>query len=62
MIQVNNLTNVTVSVCDLNGRVLLNKVLSANESTIDISNFQSGMYLFKIKSAEGEVVKKVIKH
>lgn len=61
-IVVNNLTNVSVSVYDLNGRTILNKELSCNENSIDISNFQSGMYLFKIKSKEGETVKKVIKN
>ncbi len=61
-IMVNNLTNVSVSVYDLNGRTILNKELSANENTVDISNFQTGMYLFRIKSSEGEVVKKVIKN
>ncbi len=61
-IMVNSLTNVSVSVYDLNGRQILNKELSANENAVDISNFQTGMYLFRIKSSEGEVVKKVIKN
>jgi alpha-tubulin suppressor-like RCC1 family protein len=60
-IAVNNLTNVSVSVYDLNGRTILNKELSANENAVDISNFQTGMYLFRIKSSEGETIKKVIK-
>jgi len=47
---------VSNSIFNLNGRVILNKVLSTNENTIDITNFQSGMYLFKVKSTEGEVV------
>lgn len=61
-IMVNNLTNVSVSVYDLNGRTILNKELSANENAVDISNFQTGIYLFRIKSTEGETVKKVIKN
>ncbi|MEL1247141.1 LamG-like jellyroll fold domain-containing protein [Flavobacterium helocola] len=61
-IMVNNLTNVSVSVYDLNGRQILNKEVSNNTNTIDISNLQTGMYLFRIKSSEGEVVKKVIKN
>lgn len=61
-IDLNNLTNVSVSVYDLNGRSILNQELSVNENSIDISNLQSGMYLFKIKSQEGEIVKKVIKN
>lgn len=60
-IDLNNLTNVSVSVYDLNGRVILNRDLSDNENSVDLSNFQTGMYLFKIKSSEGEINKKVIK-
>lgn len=61
-VETNNLTNVSVSVYDLNGRQILNKELAANENAVDISNFQSGLYLFRIKSTEGETVKKVIKN
>ena len=61
-ITVNNLTNVSVSVYDLNGRELLNKKVSAEDNSINISNFQSGVYLFKIKSQEGETIKKVLKN
>ena len=60
-IDLNNLTNVSVSIYDINGRVILNKDLSGNENSVDLSNFQTGMYLFKIKSSEGEINKKVVK-
>ena len=60
-IDLNNLTNVSVSVYDINGRVILNKDLSGNENSVDLSNFQTGIYLFKIKSSEGEINKKVVK-
>ena len=61
-VDVKNLTNVSVSVYDLNGRSILNKELTANENSFDISNFHTGIYLFIIKSSEGEIVKKVIKN
>ena len=40
---------------------ILNRDLSDNENSVDLSNFQTGMYLFKIKSSEGEINKKVVK-
>ena len=61
-IEVNNLTHVSVSVYDLNGRIIKTKDLSSFDNSVDISNLQSGMYLFKIKSQEGETIKKVLKN
>ena len=60
-ITINNLTDVQVWVYDLNGKQLLNKKISAENNSINISYFQSGVYLFKITSQEGETIKKVLR-
>ncbi|NIJ45505.1 hypothetical protein FHR24_001973 [Wenyingzhuangia heitensis] len=60
-VNISNLTNVSVLVYNLNGKEVFNTVLSKGENSVDISHFQSGMYSFKITSAEGIVVKKVLK-
>lgn len=48
-------TNITVF--DVSGRVLLN----TSKSQVDISNFASGIYLFKIKTQNNELVSRIIK-
>ncbi|MCB4807959.1 leucine-rich repeat domain-containing protein [Tamlana sp. 62-3] len=50
-----------IEVSDLNGRILINKNVNNNLTEINISNFKSGMYLFKIKTQESEFVKRVVK-
>ena len=49
----------SVSICDVNGRIVLNKTSVSNE--IDISNLKSGMYFIIIESSEGNITKKFIK-
>lgn len=50
-----------VEVLDLNGRILLNKNATNNLTEINISNFKTGMYLFKIKTQDNEFVKRLVK-
>ncbi|MEC5165520.1 streptogramin lyase [Flavobacterium sp. PL11] len=59
---INDLTDVSVMIYDLNGRLLLSKKINEENNLIDIFNLQSGVYLFKIKSQEGETIKKVLKN
>lgn len=60
-IETTNLTNATLEAYDMNGRLILNQKLTSTANSISISQIQSGIYVFKIKSQEGETVKKVIK-
>ncbi|MCL5129609.1 leucine-rich repeat domain-containing protein [Algibacter sp. L4_22] len=57
----NNNTNVAITVYDLNGRALLNKKVTNTTSEINITNLASGVYLFKVKSENGEFVKRILK-
>ncbi|WP_055446591.1 LamG-like jellyroll fold domain-containing protein [Lacinutrix mariniflava] len=50
-----------LSIYDINGRLLLSKTCNQDVNTIDISSFSNGMYLLKMKTAFGEVTKRVIK-
>ena len=60
-IDATNLTNPTLSVFDLNGKLLLNEKLQADKNALNFSTFSNGVYLFTVKSQEGETVKKIIK-
>jgi hypothetical protein len=60
-IETNNLSNVVVEVYDLNGRLIINQNISQASNEVKLLQLESGVYLFKIKSKEGEMVKKVIK-
>ncbi|MEP3837158.1 MAG: T9SS type A sorting domain-containing protein [Algibacter sp.] len=53
--------NTEVSVYDLNGRSLLNKNVNTNLSEINISNLSAGIYLFKVKTDEGQFVQRIVK-
>lgn len=61
-IDATNLINPILTVFDLNGKLILNEKLKADKNALNCSNFGNGMYLFKIKSQEGEIVKKVVKN
>ncbi|WP_162919890.1 T9SS type A sorting domain-containing protein [Hanstruepera ponticola] len=47
-------------VYDTNGKTLLNKELITGLNSIDLSNYSSGMYLFKISSVNQTISKKII--
>ncbi len=55
--------NVSYSLVDLNGRLVVSKVSnSENQTTLDIGALQSGIYILKIKSNTGIISKKIIKN
>lgn len=60
-IEANKLTNASLQIMDINGRVLQNQTLQ-NTNTINIENLQSGVYLFKISSQEGSSTQRVVKN
>ena len=53
-----NNTSVDVTVFDLNGRALL----KSTNSRIDISNFAAGLYVFRVKTDNGQLVKRILKN
>lgn len=54
----NNVIN-AITIMDLNGRIVIN---SKQDSSIDVTNLQSGLYIINIDSANGVVTKKFIKN
>jgi Secretion system C-terminal sorting domain/PKD-like domain len=52
---------VTTELYDSHGKMLVTSDWKG-ESTLDISNFTSGMYILRAKSTNGVVVKKIFKH
>lgn len=53
--------NSFLQIFDLKGREILLKQLLNNQSVIDISKFDFGIYLFKINSQNKEIIYKVVK-
>ena len=47
-----------VVVYDVTGRMMMSVV---NESTIDISNLEAGVYFFSVETANGSAMKKLVK-
>ncbi len=55
------LDNATLSVIDLQGRVVNTQSVLDTTATIDVANLQSGVYVVRIDSAAGSYTKKFIK-
>jgi len=51
----------TITICDLSGRKLVQKEISNNSQTIDMSAFSDGMYIFQFQNAKCIISKRVIK-
>ncbi len=52
----------TISVRSLSGAELLNLQSDAQTQTIDLSSFESGLYLLVLETEKGKIVKKIIKN
>ncbi len=52
-----------ISIYDLNGRLVLNvnKPQNLSETTLDVSNFAAAVYMVRIVSEYGEVIKQLVK-
>jgi alpha-tubulin suppressor-like RCC1 family protein len=50
-----------VSVHDMLGKVIYTNKVKAGNNSIDISNYQSGVYLLNVKTENGSLTKKIIK-
>ncbi|MBP9849776.1 MAG: VCBS repeat-containing protein [Flavobacterium sp.] len=60
-IELNSVSNARLEVFDINGRLLQKQSLNTSQSKLDINQFPSGMYLFKVTSNEGTATTKVVK-
>ena len=49
------LTGYILEIVDINGNILFSEVLANNESYIDLSTYQTGVYLFNIKDSAGKI-------
>ena len=54
--------NAEVSIFDITGKLVLNKLLSLSQEAIDMSGFSSGMYLLNLQSNESNLTVKLIKN
>ncbi len=50
----------SIELLDVQGRILFNKKIKEDKSTIDLSAFQEGVYFLKLNLDKGIVVKKII--
>jgi hypothetical protein len=50
----------TITITDMNGKVVLIKVISANEK-VSVTNFSSGIFMVKIETINGTILKKIVK-
>jgi hypothetical protein len=53
--------NLSLSIYNIFGALILTKELSKTKNEIDISNFSKGIYIIKIASADRTVLKKIVK-
>jgi len=57
----NDFTTATITILDMNGRVLHKNSIAENNTTIDISNLSKGFYLIQVITNKGSISKKIIK-
>ena len=59
-INVTDLNNVMLEVFDVNGRLIFFQNLESKPNQLNLSKLQRGLYIFKIKSQEGQKINRVI--
>jgi len=52
--------NALISIKDLNGKTLLTKQMNSSDK-ININSFSKGIYMIKVTTNEGSIIKKIIK-
>jgi hypothetical protein len=52
---------VKITVYDLNGRLLLNKINTSDNFILNLDQYEAGVYVLKIKMGQNETVKRIIK-
>jgi polyhydroxybutyrate depolymerase len=53
-------SNATVSVFDAMGKMILDQNLTSNNTKIDLSNYEKGIYFIQVTTPDGMITKKVI--
>lgn len=61
VVKLPNHENSNLNLFDLNGRLLLNKTLNSNETIIDLSSFENGVYILDLNINNLRLSKKIIK-
>ncbi len=56
-----NLSGLNVSISDILGKTILNKTTTQQNETIDLSGFESGIYIISIQTEQEIVTKKIVK-
>ena len=56
-----NLKIENISVTTANGTMLMSQKPKTNDISLDVNSLTTGTYLLNVKTAEGNVVKKVVK-
>ena len=60
-IQLNNISNAYLSVYDIQGKLVLDRIISQEQNVaLNVSDLQSGMYFVKLNTGTKEIVKKLI--
>ena len=52
---------VKITVYDLNGRLLLNRVNTSDNFIINLDKYEAGIYVLKIRMGQNEIIKRIIK-
>ena len=58
-INIPNYQNTQITVYDINGNKIYNKILEGNSAVINMENFAAGIYVVSVKQGENVVTKKV---
>ena len=59
---INNISkNSTISIYDLNGRLIINKISKSEIEKIDVSNLTNGIYLIKVSDKKAIITSKFVK-
>ena len=60
-IQLNNISNANLSVYDIQGKLVLDRIISQEQNVaLNVSDLQSGLYFVKLNTGTKEIVKKLI--
>lgn len=61
-IENDNFSHASLLVYDLRGTIVSKQIIDNNISTVDVSGFNNGIYIFKIIMPETTIIKKIIKN
>jgi hypothetical protein len=50
-----------IALYDINGRLIQSRKVQSNKVDLSVSGLQSGIYILKVKTADGMAVKRIMK-